>query len=284
MSIKEKITEFKDKIDMSLIINRIVKTANKYQELHNEWCHTKVTGWDFAPRDRIAIAQNALLRDFVNWIMEMDSELIDNIVECMEKQQRNGEMKYAYDFFIDMKENANYKKAFKAELINSVASELHEDWRKTRLNKDGSYEPRWKAIKDQNFIKRLNPNQLSSNYRMISNGFEIDIANSTYDQLSPDWQYENLEAAKVASDLVLQKKWDDEDFTQEQIGDKIHNEWLKRNTYAKGTALDVPFTELPEEEKVKDLSQYKLANTIANKMIMAEKEKSKQQSDDGVTM
>jgi len=32
-----------------------------------------------------------------------------------------------------------------------IGSQLHEDWRKTRLNEDGTYEPRWKKVKDEKF-------------------------------------------------------------------------------------------------------------------------------------
>lgn len=37
-------------------------------------------------------------------------------------------------------------------LAYKIACELHESWRKTRLMEDGTYEPRWKKIKDEEFI------------------------------------------------------------------------------------------------------------------------------------
>lgn len=145
------------------------------------------------------------------------------------------------------------------KLAKGVASALHEDWRKTRLKEDGTFEPRWKAIKDEKFIAKLNPNVLPANVRVNNGTYEIDIANSNYDQLSADWQYENQEAGKIAAGLVIHNQYDNADLSREQIGDEIHNEWLKRNTWAKGGELDVPFAELPFEEQRKDLIQYRIA-------------------------
>lgn len=153
------------------------------------------------------------------------------------------------------------------KLAKGVASALHEDWRKTRLNEDGSYEPRWKAIKDQNFVAKLNPSQLPNNIRAVDGGYEIDIANSTYDQLSADWQYENQEAGKVVAGLVIHKQYDNASLSRQQIGDEIHNEWLKRNTWAKGGKLDVPFAKLSGEEQYKDIIQYRIADNYYKENI-----------------
>lgn len=162
-----------------------------------------------------------------------------------------------------------------AKLAGNVSSALHEDWRKTRLNEDGTFEPRWKAIKDQEFLTSLNPNELPANIRAVDGNYEIDIANSSYDQLSPDWQYENKEAGKVAAELVIrsQMKYNGqygENLNREQVGNRIHNEWLKRNDWAKGGELDVPFKDLPPHEQAKDIDQYKIAYATFEKMQQKE--------------
>ena len=162
-----------------------------------------------------------------------------------------------------------------AKLAGNVSSALHEDWRKTRLNEDGTFEPRWKAIKDQEFLTSLNPNELPGNIRAVDGNYEIDIANSSYDQLSPDWQYENKEAGKVAAELVIrsQMKYNGqygENLNREQVGNRIHNEWLKRNDWAKGGELDVPFKDLPPHEQAKDIDQYKIAYATFEKMQQKE--------------
>ncbi len=167
----------------------------------------------------------------------------------------------------------NLDKSNKLEenITNSVAESLHELWRKTRLKEDGTYEPRWKSIADIQFMVKLDKNNLPPNVRMGKMGYEIDIANSSYNQLSFDWQRENYEAARVVAGLVIRDK--KEHLSINKIGEEIHNEWLKRNQWAKDDpVLSLPFEKLPEEEKVKDLQQYKLAKDIANKLYNKEEE------------
>lgn len=129
---------------------------------------------------------------------------------------------------------------------NEIASQLHEDWRKTRLNEDGTYEPRLKPTKDQEWINA---------HSGIS---EVDIANSTYDELPSDWQAENAAAGEVvATELVILQR-NGVEITLEvvdEVSSKVHDKWLERNTWAKGGELDVPYSELPESEKAKDRDQ-----------------------------
>lgn len=115
-----------------------------------------------------------------------------------------------------------------------LAAELHQRWRATRLNEDGSYEPRIKTTTDQNWISQHNTDQ-------------VDIANTDFENLPADWQKENLEAAKVAVKM------------RKVVGRAIHNAWLARNPWAKGTELDKPFDLLPPDEQAKDLEQAELA-------------------------
>lgn len=159
-------------------------------------------------------------------------------------------------------------------LYYKVAAELHEDWRRSyiRNNQDenGNYPPRWKKIKDQAFIERLDPNNLPKNIRINDGVYEIDIAHSPFKYLSPDWQYENLEAAKIVACLVLREKYavaGVSDLSEEEIGDIIHSEWLSRNDWAKeDEVLGKPYAELPESEQEKDIAQYKMAVSTYQKM------------------
>ena len=154
---------------------------------------------------------------------------------------------------------------FEFNLTNDVATKLHDDWRKTRLNKDGFYEPRWKTIKDEKFINSLDVNNLPSNIRKSESGFEIDIANSTYSQLSLDWKKENYEAAKVVAGLYVIKEILKIPLSLAKIGEIIHEEWLNRNPWGKeDPKLSLPFAYLSYEEQDKDLNQYLLAKQCAN--------------------
>lgn len=156
------------------------------------------------------------------------------------------------------------KKEEKMTLYKDVAFEAHERWRLTRLKSDGTYDPRWKTIKDQKFIENLNGKELPSYIRKNENGYEIDIANASYNQLSPDWQKENDEGAKVAADIVLGGKI----LTEDEIGDIIHNAWLERNSWAKDGPLGVPYSELEKDEQEKDLEFYYIALTMNNATLM----------------
>lgn len=154
---------------------------------------------------------------------------------------------------------SNFKKF---EQTNEIAALLHEDWRKTRL-KDGVFEPRWKEVKDQTFANQMKQRtQLPINLRKNGEKLEIDIANSTFEQLSFDWQKENLDAAGVAQEFAI-KGFNKEDIGI--VGHHIHEEWLKRNAWAKGGELDVPFAKLPEHEQRKDLRQYEIACEVIEK-------------------
>ena len=107
----------------------------------------------------------------------------------------------------------------KNALSYSLGSDLHEAWRLTRKKEDGTYEPRIKKSKDDDWN--------------INHGTdEVDIANCTFEELPSNWQYENLEAAKVAIDLVYDKTLAGEDITlEEKI--QLDNAQEKVEEYAK---------------------------------------------------
>ncbi len=139
-----------------------------------------------------------------------------------------------------------------------IAFVLHEDWRKTRLNEQGQYEPRWKVVKDEAFVEKYKGKDLPSHLRMSEEGkLEIDIANCGYTMLSADRQAENLAAAKVVVEL-LDRMDKGEVITSLTAGRVIHDAWLERNSWAKGGELDVPFEQLPPHEQDKDLNQMKI--------------------------
>lgn len=146
----------------------------------------------------------------------------------------------------------------KQELANKIASQLHEDWRKTRLREDGTYEPRWKATKSANFDANLDRDNLPTYIRVNEDGsVEIDIANCSYENLSPAWQAENKAAAEVVAD-ILAREAHGERFSLDEVGAIIHDQWLLRNDWAKGGDLDKPFADLPKVEQDKDLDQYRI--------------------------
>lgn len=133
--------------------------------------------------------------------------------------------------------------------VKNLASQYHEGWRASRAKEDGTYEPREKRTIDDKWIERQGTNV-------------VDIANTDFDDLPSDWQKENLDAASVAQGLLeLGKKMQIDvtsDLFIERAASSIHDAWLSRHgneDWVKGGELDVPYSELPEEEKVKDRDQ-----------------------------
>ena len=138
----------------------------------------------------------------------------------------------------------------KNALSYALGADLHEAWRAPRKKEDGTFEPRIKKSKDDAWN--------------ASHGTdEVDIANCTFEQLPSNWQYENLEAARVAIELVYDKTMSGEYFTPEEIeqmASTIHEEWLKRNEWVfhpeyGDPKLAVPYEQLSKEEQDKDKAQ-----------------------------
>jgi len=136
--------------------------------------------------------------------------------------------------------------------ITKLASALHEDWRKTRLQEDGTFEPRVKPTTDEMWIS-------------IHGTDQVDIANTEYVDLPEDWQAENKAAAEVIVGILYESP-EAQDLSDEEhinmVGEKIHTAWLARNDWAKGGDLDVPFKDLPADEQAKDINQLKIALSL----------------------
>lgn len=139
----------------------------------------------------------------------------------------------------------------KSLLSLSMGSDLHEAWRAGRKKEDGTFEPRIKKTKDQSYINAHGGNN------------EVDIANLSFAELPSDWQYENLEAAKVAIEQVYAPVKEGKEITSEMIekmSETVHVEWLKRNDWVFNPDygdpnLAKPYAELVESEKAKDRIQ-----------------------------
>jgi hypothetical protein len=138
------------------------------------------------------------------------------------------------------------------QAVAALGTAFHEDWRKTRLNEDGTFEPRIKTTKDEAWIEANGTDQ-------------VDIANTTYDGLPADWQAENKAAAEVIVGVFNERSGDvdlSDPETREAVGEQVHAAWLSRNEWAKGGNLDVPFADLPVDEQNKDLDQVLVAQAV----------------------
>ena len=134
----------------------------------------------------------------------------------------------------------------KSEIIQKVASTFHEEWRKNRLQKDWTYKPMIEKSEDEIRTKKHWTDT-------------VDIANTNFEDLPDNWKYENIEAAKVAVDLVYEKILNLEKFsieTIEEMSDIVHEKRLERNWLAGSFENQrVSYENLSEEEKAKDRAQ-----------------------------
>ena len=146
------------------------------------------------------------------------------------------------------------EKVIKEALSYALGSDLHEAWRAPRKKEDGSYETRMKKSKD-------------TEWNASHGTDDVDIANCSFAELPSNWQYENLEAARVAIELAYDKLIAGKQISEEeleQMASVVHNEWLKRNTWVfdpnyGDPKLAVPYSQLSEEEQEKDKVQIRQA-------------------------
>ena len=144
-------------------------------------------------------------------------------------------------------------------LVRTMASSLHDDWRKARLKggthgqADAAYEPKMKPSG-------------------LDDGKEVDIAQH-YDKLTPRWQAENKAAASAAIGLVRQAVASGKNPQQlssgadmEALADKVHQAWMQRNPKDDHNAAQhVPYASLPEDEKQKDRDHVTMAIKLLSK-------------------
>lgn len=143
------------------------------------------------------------------------------------------------------------KKNFEVEdVIQKIASIFHENWRNSKLQKDGTYESVIEESSDEDWINRHWTKK-------------VDIANTKFEDLPKNWKYENLQAAKVVVELVYEKIMAGKEITSDMIEEMskiVHTKWLERNW--KEWSLKnqrVSYEQLSEEEKEKDRVQVEVA-------------------------
>ena len=143
------------------------------------------------------------------------------------------------------------KESFEIEnIIEKIASIFHENWRKSRLNMDGKYKPMIEKAEDREWVRK--------HWTRL-----VDITNTKFEDLPNNWKEENLEAAKVAVNLVYKKVVNGEEITSEmieQMSKVVHEKRLERNW--KEWSFEnqrVDYKELSEEEKSKDRDQIRIA-------------------------
>jgi hypothetical protein len=124
-----------------------------------------------------------------------------------------------------------------------TASQLHDLWRAPRWKESEKvFEPRIKKTKDQEWIRRHGTD-------------EVDIANTSYENLPSDWQGENKVSADVAVGEVFKAVQNgvalDASFI-ESASAVVHEKWLERNGSWAPPEQKLPYEQLSEAEREKD--------------------------------
>lgn len=147
----------------------------------------------------------------------------------------------------------------KEAAVAALGSAFHENWRKTRLNDKGEYEPREKPTVDKAWIEAHGTDQ-------------VDIANTEYADLPEDWQAENKAAAEVVVGILAEANGNvdlSDEEVRSQIGQRVHEAWLSRpnNQWVydleKGDPeMTKPFNELSADNQAKDIEQVEIALSL----------------------
>ena len=127
----------------------------------------------------------------------------------------------------------------------TLASVLHDIWRKPRLLENGTYEPKIKTTTDGYWVLAYNTD-------------EVDIANTDYEDLPTDWQESNKFAAIdaigiiVATALPPQYTGELDDAYIETASSYLHDAFINRRKGDVPKEQNIPYSELSEELKELD--------------------------------
>lgn len=147
------------------------------------------------------------------------------------------------------------------KMVTAISNVSHDVWRKPRWREESKdYEPRFKKTNDAVWSEKH------------GGATEVDIANSTYEELPSDWQAETKASVTLAVQEVeaaVNNKHSLDSAFIEGVAAKIHDAWRDRRRsegysendpkweYAKSQMVD--YVDLTEDEKQKDRDYVELA-------------------------
>lgn len=141
-------------------------------------------------------------------------------------------------------------------------------------------EPRIKELGeelDKDFVADVLSGKIpTSDTLYIENGkVFMDIANTSFTQLSPHWQYDNFNAGATAARSVI-TNWEGiksynpwvRKHVEVAVANAIHEAWISRgNVGAWNQGLAIAYINLPVEEQDKDKVHYKMACDMMSTLI-----------------
>lgn len=166
--------------------------------------------------------------------------------------------------------------------VESLAIPLARDYAEKNypMREDGTFEPAWRAVDGNSAFKNKSPEQLKKTGikeiddkegRVFDTLEEaqaavVDIANTPYNEYPEHWKEQNRGGAeflislvddpKIGRETILAQDFVNDENAQQTFGDLVHNNWLKRNEWAKNDPdLGKPYAELSPKEQQKDIDQ-----------------------------
>ena len=173
--------------------------------------------------------------------------------------------------------------------VQSVATIFHSDWRKDYLRQHPHTKHRFKLTHDYQYFNQtdfiypmiipINKQFISClvhrNLKIAQNRFNasliyVDILNMDYRELPKDRAEDNRITARIACKHVWKNHRQKHSFNQyliEQISDRIHVQWMRRNRHTDEKHLLVPYQFLSEIEKNKDRKAIFIACRVFNEQF-----------------
>lgn len=185
-------------------------------------------------RKKLGLALQPKVKEYLDGGKSIDDEFLKFAGELMKNKD-----------IVDMEKYVTEAESERMErTIDRVASKLHDAWREPRRMKGtDQFEPRIKSTKDEVWIVAHGGRE------------EVDIANTTYEDLPEDWKSENKKSAEVAVSEILtaeRKGIPLDDKFIESASETQHLQWLERNKNWAPPEQQKPYGQLSEDEKEKD--------------------------------
>lgn len=162
--------------------------------------------------------------------------------------------------------------------VESLAIPLARDYAEKNYKKreDGTFEPAWRGVNGEKQYKGKSPEQIAEEEGITveeARSRVIDIANQPYNEYSEYWKDQNRGGAEFLIGLLDEKGAEaiaeadlSDNETREEYGNRIHDNWLKRNSWAKDPNYGDPvlaqsYNNLPANEQQKDIDQLAVLQT-----------------------
>ena len=181
-------------------------------------------------------------------------------------------------------ESTLFRNSFRS-FVKSVATIFHENWRENFLAIHPYAKHRFKLTKSithYNSSDFIYPMILTVGLCLVHRNLKVardkynssiiyvDILNMEFNELPSDWAYENRATARVACKQIFQNVRKKHLFNQnliEEMSEKIHDEWIKRNVHQLSQQhLMIPYGNLTEIEKSKDRRAILIACRLFNQL------------------